>query len=169
MNSKHVFWGLVIVDAILFAIIYAVSGNYPLAALAFGLGVIWLAADTKSKKRLGTPCFLAYVVLAVIANLNNILIPLTLLGMSVNLAAWDMSRFRSRLVDQNGQVPHPLLEARHLHLLAAVICFGFLIALVPLYFRLTIPFVLVGGVTLLTLLTLQQSMRSLWMDHDRHK
>lgn len=169
MSVKRAFWGAVIGAASLFAITYATSGNYPLAALAWGVGMMWLVADAKIECHLGTLFFLVYVTLAVIAGLSDALVPLTLLGMSANLAAWDLSRFRARLAGQNKQDTHTDLETRHLRLLAVTMSAGFLIALVPLFFRLAIPFAIVFGVALLTFLALQQSMRSLWLDYRQRK
>ena len=161
MNPKHVFGGLVIVVAVIFATIFAVQGDYLLAALGFALGMMWLAADAKIESDLGTLFFVGFVVLAVIASLNDALLPLILLGMCANLAAWDIARFRARLAGQKAQENHALLKARHVRLLAVVIGAGFLMALLPLFFRLSIPFVMVGAVALITLLMLYQSTRSL--------
>jgi hypothetical protein len=161
VNLKHIFEGLVIVVAVIFATIFTVQGAYLLAALAFGLGMMWLAADARIESSLETLFFVGFVVLAVIASLDDTLLPLTLLGMCANLAAWDIARFRARLAGQKAQKNHARLEARHVRLLAVVIGAGFLMALLPLFFRLSIPFVVVGAVALITLLMLYQSTRSL--------
>lgn len=163
---KYVFWGLVIVVAALFLASFVSMGNYLLAALSFGLGVMWLAADAKIESYMGTLFFLAFVMLAVIASLNEALTPLALLGMCANLAAWDISRFRARLAGETNHDTRAILASRHLRLLAVIICVGFLIALLPLAFRLPLPFVIVVGVVLLALLALQQSIRSLGTTSD---
>jgi hypothetical protein len=165
MNPKHIIWGLVIVVAVLFSIIYAALGNNMLAVLAFGLGGMWLAVDAKVDGYEGTFFFLAFVALAVIASLNEALRPLPLLGLSVDLAAWDVSRFSARLAGEKDQTARAILEARHLTLLIVVIGSGFLIALLPFLFQLAIPFVIMSGLALFALLALQQSMRSLSQDH----
>ena len=161
MNPKHILWGLVITVAVLFSIVYALLGNALFTVLPFALGGMWLAADAKIDGYEGTFFFLAFVVLAVIASFYDALGPLPLLGLSVDLAAWDISRFSARLAREKNQVTRAILTKRHLALLTVVISLGFLIALLPFLVRLAIPFVIVYGLVLLALATLQQSVRSL--------
>jgi hypothetical protein len=166
VNPKYVFWGLVIAAAVLFTVIHAVLGNVLLAALSFVLGVLWLVADAKIEDYLGTLFFLMFIGVAVITSLFDSVIPLAVLGMSANLAAWDLSRFRARLAGANVLEIGARLEARHLRLLAVIIVVGIVIALLPLVIRLPLPFVIVFLVALLTLLMLYQSMRFLSTDQE---
>ncbi len=164
MNSKHIVRGLVIAVTILFSMIYAALGNYVLTLVAFGLGGLWLTLDARIEGSEGTLFFLAFVALAMIATFYGTLGPLPVFGLSINLAAWDMSRFVARLTDEKDPALRAVLETRHQVILMVVISLGFLIALLPFLFQLAIPFVIVCGMVLLTLLMLQQSMRRLSPD-----
>ncbi len=158
MNPKPIWGGLVLTTAALFAIAFAAQGAVVLAVVAGGLGMLWLAANANE---LGTLFFVGFTLLAMIAALDGTWLPLTLLGMCANLAAWDLARFRVRLAGQKEQA---LLKARHLRLLAVVTGAGFLTALVPVLVHVTIPFVMLSGIVLLTLLMLYLSTQSLWGD-----
>lgn len=158
--TKLVFWGLVALTAAFFSTVYAVSGEYMLAILAAGLGVMWLAADMRIASQ-GTFFFLAFVALAVIASLSDIPVPIILLALSADLAAWDVARFRARLTGQVEPDILTIMEERHLRVLAVTICAGFLVALLPVFVHLSLPFVTVCLLLLLALLALRQSMRSL--------
>lgn len=158
--AKLVFWGLVALTAAFFSTVYAVSGEYMLAILAAVLGVMWLAADVKIASQ-GTLFFLTFVMLAVVASLNDIPVPLILLALSADLAAWDVARFRARLTGQVEPDILAIMEGRHLRILMITICAGFLVALLPTFVHLSLPFVIVCLLLLLTLLALRQSIRSL--------
>ncbi|MBN1563812.1 MAG: hypothetical protein JXA10_08230 [Anaerolineae bacterium] len=164
MNLKRLFGGLVITVAVLFAGIYAALDSYLLAIVSLGVGGLWLTLDAKIANYEGTLFFLAFVALAVIASLDDTLKPWPLLGLSINLAAWDIARFTARLANAEQPATRAVLTTRHLILLAGIIILGFVFAVLPALVRLAIPFVIVGGVALLALLTLQQSMRSLSRD-----
>jgi hypothetical protein len=161
MIPEHVFRGSVIIAAALFAAVFAASGEVVLAIAPLALGAVWLAVDAKAPGHLGTMFFVAFLVLAAIADLDNAPLPLPLVGLSADLAAWDLSRFRARLASETAPGVRAVVENRHLRILAATLSVGFLIALLPEFIHLTIPFVLVCIVTLLALLMLHQSMRSL--------
>ena len=166
MNPKYILWGLVIIVAVLFSIIYAALGNYLLAILPLGLGGLWLYADVSVDGYEGTLFFVAFVALAVVASLPDVLGPLPLLGLSINLAAWDLARFLARLSRQKDPAVRADLQARHLTLLVMVIGAGFMIGVLPFLLQVAIPFVIVFGFALLALLALQQSMRSLARNQD---
>lgn len=161
MSHRYIFWGMVITAAAATGAAFAALGNYALAALAVGLGALWLVADAKITSRLATLFFLAFVGLAVVVSLNKPSLPLAVLGVSANLAAWDMSRFLTRLTGENVKATRAILEARHLRALTTTVGAGFAIALLPTAFRLSIPFAIVCGLVLLTLLMLRLSTRSL--------
>lgn len=149
----RIFLGLVTVVVLLFAAIYIMLGSYELAVLALLLGVLWMVT------RLGTFCFVAFVALTVIASLSGVPTPLALLGMSANLAAWDMSRFLDRLDGED--VWRTPLAAYHLRVLSVVIALGFGIALLACFLRLSLPFGVMGMIALLAVLLLRRSVRSM--------
>lgn len=161
--AKLVFWGLVALTAAFFSTVYVVSGEYILAIAAAGLGAMWFTADVKFASQ-GTLFFLAFVALAVIASLSDVPVPLILLALSADLAAWDVARFRARLTGQVEPDILAIMEERHLRVLAVTICAGFLVALLPVFVHLSLPFVIVCLLLLLALLALRQSMRSLRAD-----
>lgn len=169
MIAQRVFWGSTVLTAGLFTALFAASGVTVLAAVAVALGVLWLVADAKIDSGFGTVFFLAFVVLAVMASANDASLPLTLLGLSANLAAWDVSRLRTRLALEPDPERRAPVEARHVRVLAVTLAAGFLAALLPVVVRLTLPFVIMSGVTLLALLALYFAMRSLRADSDTRR
>src|SRR5512145_703623 len=100
MRTKYILVGLVAVTAAVFAFIYAASQAYGLAALAIGLGAGWLTLEIKDEPSLATVFFLTFLTLALVGSFNQTSILTILLALSTDLAAWDLSRFRARIVGQ---------------------------------------------------------------------
>lgn len=165
MTTKRVLVGLIIVTAAVFTFIHTALQTYGLAVLAVGLGLAWLMVEIRYARTFATGFFLAFLALAVVGSLNHAFIPAVLLGLSADLAAWDISRFRARIVGGTETEAVALLESRHLRKLAVTAGAGFFIALLPVFIQISISFVVLLLVILIMMIALRQSM--LYLRHDR--
>jgi hypothetical protein len=157
MTGKVLF-GLIIVTSSVFSFVYAASQAYLFAAFAFGLGVFWLVMEAKNEPAFSTIFFLAFVALAILRSVDQAPVIMLLLGFTANLAAWDWSRFRARIADETRLEVVALLETRHLQKLAVTAFAGFVIALLPVFIQISINFVVVLLLILLTMIALRRSM-----------
>lgn len=153
MITKRVLWVLIIVTTAAFLFVYLASQQVLIAVFALGLGLSWLGIEIKGDNPITSLFFLAFLALALVGSLSNALI--TLLGLSAALAAWDLSRFRTRIADE---VETDLLENRHLQKLAITVSAGYVIALLPVFIHLSLNFLLFSLVTLLAVFALRQAM-----------
>jgi hypothetical protein len=156
--TKKVLWGLIVVTAAAFSVIYVMSQQRLLVFFAVGLGLIWLALEARKENPLGPVFFLAFLALAVAGSLSNAPLLITLLGLSTNLAAWDLSRFRARIADETESDITAELQRKHLHKLAVTASAGFFIALLPVYIHFSIGFVILCLVMVLAMIALRRSI-----------
>jgi hypothetical protein len=156
--TKKALWDLIVVTAAAFSLIYAVSQQYVLVVFAAGLGLTWLVLEVRAKHSFGSIFFLCFLALAIVGSLNDIPFLIILLGLSTDLAAWDLSRFRARIADEIGRDTIRVLEIRHLQKLAVTASAGFLIALLPVFIHISIGFVIFGCVMVLAMITLRRSL-----------
>ena len=166
MITKRVLWGLIVVTTAVFSSVYAVLPEPLLAALAVGLGLLWLGLEVKGKNPLTPIFFLSFLALAVVGSMTGTSILIILLGLSTDLAAWDLSRFQARIADAAGRGTTAALEAKHLRMLIVTASVGFFMALPPMFIHLTIGFVVFGFVMVLTMIALRQSMLYFRSDHE---
>lgn len=165
MTAKRVLVALIIVTAAVFAFIYAASQDYWLAVLAVGLGLGWLVLETKGQRSVGTLFFIAFAALAIAASLRHAAVTAVLLGLSADLAAWDISRFSARIVGETANEAAAFLEMKHLQKLAVTAGAGFFIALLPVFIQISISFIVLLLVILVMIIALRQSM--LYLRNDR--
>ncbi len=165
MTAKRVLMVLIVVTAVVFALVHAASQDYGLAVLAVGLGLGWLVLEVQRQSAFATGFFLAFLVLAIIGGFNHASTPAVLLGLSTDLAAWDISRLRARIAGKTTNEAAALLETRHLQQLAVTAAAGFFIALIPVLIQLSISFVILLLLILLLMIALRQSM--MYLRHDR--
>jgi hypothetical protein len=158
MITKRVLLGLIIVTTGVFSAIYVAAQTYLIAILACALGLTWLILENTEQWALSTVFFLVFAGLAIWGSLRHLPIPVMLLGFCADLAAWDLSRFRERIADRVECDRQPALEARHLRVLFAAIGAGFVLALLPTLVSLSISFVALFFVILLTMLALRRSI-----------
>ncbi len=160
MITKRVLWGLIGVTAATLAFNDIALQQYPLAVFTGGLGLLWLVLEIRGENPVVAVFFLVFSVLAMAsASQGSTPVPLALLGLSMNLAAWDLSRFRARIAGETASETRTALEISHLRNLGVTVGAGFFIALLPLYIQVAIPFVLFCGVVLLAMTALRQSIR----------
>ncbi len=158
MRTNKALWGLIIVTAGTFSVANVFTQQYLVAGLSSAIGVGWLILEVRQRNPLNLLFLLFFLGLAVLGSLGRIPAPFTLFGLSTDLAAWDLSRFQARLGAEEDSEAKTLLETKHLQRLAAVISSGFLIALLPTFTNISLGFVAVFFIVLLTLLTLRQSL-----------
>ncbi len=137
------------------------SDNAVIALGTFLLGAVWLFLDFK-RRRTFPSLFMALLIgSALLATLNHEPSPLILLAVVAALAAWDLSRFLSRLRPYAAQDISPDLYTKHLYRLAVPLCVGFGLALVPMFVRLPVSFVAFAILTLLAVIALRRSVLAL--------
>jgi hypothetical protein len=158
MRTNRMLWGLIIVTAATFSVVNIISRQYVVAVISFVPGLIWLILEVKQRNPLNSLFFLFFLGVAVLAGLNSAPIPMTLLGLSTDLAAWDLSRFQARLMDEPNSEAKTRLETRHLQRLAVITCAGWFIAWLPTLIKISLDFVVVFVIMLLTMMTLRKSL-----------
>jgi hypothetical protein len=163
--TKRVLWGLIVVTTAVFSLVYAVLQQPPLAAFVVGLGLLWLGLEVKGENLLASVFFLSFLVLAIVGSLISAPIWIILLGLSTDLAAWDLSRFQARMADATGSGTTAALEVQHLRKLIVTASAGFFIALPPVFIHLVIGFVIFGFVMVLTMIALRRSVLYFRGDH----
>lgn len=155
---QRVLSGLIIVSTLTLTYLFGVSNAYVLAGFTFMLGLLWWVMARTDRSSFGTAFFCGFVVLTVLCALLETSKVLVLLGFSTALTAWDLARFRDRIkrADQNNT--RAVLEIAHLQKLFIAVGSGFLIALVPVFLQLSVSFVGVSLLLLITLVILRQSL-----------
>lgn len=166
MITKKVLWGLIVVTTAAFAFVCLMSQQHLLAFFAGGLGLIWLILEVKGENPLTSIFFLAFLVLAIVASLSSAPILIILLGLSTDLAAWDLSRFRARIANEIEHDTTTVLEIRHLQKLAVTVSAGVLIAVLPVFIHFSIGFVAFGCVVVLAMIVLRRSVLYFRSDHE---
>jgi dolichol kinase len=165
VNTKKVLLGLIVVTAAIFAVIYGVMQEYLIATFSFALGLIWLISEIHNDRAANSVFFLSFLGLAIWGSLNSVPIPIVLLGLSTDLAAWDLSLFQARIADEAKSEARVLLEKKHLQKLAVTACAGFLIALPPAFIKISVDFVVIFLMIFLTVLTLKSAVSYLNNDN----
>ena len=167
MITKRVLWSLIVVTTAVFSLVYAVLQQPLLPAFAVGLGLLWLGLEVKGKNPLASVFFLSFLVLAIVGSLTSAPSLIILLGLSTDLAAWDLSRFQARIASEIGRGTTAALEVKHLRMLIVTASAGFFMALPPAFIHLAIGFVIFGFVMVLTMIALRRSMLYFRSDHKR--
>lgn len=158
-NTQRALYGLILATAAIMAAAFATDQNYTLALLALGIGAIWLALEMNLKTESPAALFLLFFGgMAVFGSADGLSPVLMLLGLCAALAAWDVSRFRSRVLSVEQTAIPPELEAGHLRKLAITVGAGFVVALLPLVTTISINFVALAVLLLATLFVLRASI-----------
>jgi hypothetical protein len=156
--TKKVLLGFIVVTGTVFSFIYAASQAYLFAALAIGVGSVWFILEVKEEREFGTVFFLAFLALAILRSMYQAPVAMLLLGLSTDLAAWDLSRFRIRIASETEREAVALLETGHLRKLAVTACAGFFVALLPVFVQISVSFVALLLIILVTMIALRRSM-----------
>jgi hypothetical protein len=160
MIIKRALLAAIALTAIIFAVVN-VAQNPTAALLSLVLGGVWLFQEFTERETLNSLCFVVFFGLTVVGALSNEPLPLLLLGVSAMLVAWDLSRFRRRIREEEADDERTRLEQSHLQKLAIPVVAGFVIALVPAVLTISVNFVVLLALMLIALLALRQSLLSL--------
>jgi hypothetical protein len=161
MIAKKALFAAIAVTALIFSISLLVVKEYWLACAAFMPGLIWLTLEIYHKSPFPTLFFAFFVGIAVVASLKPIAAFIILLGLCTGLAAWDLSRFLTRLREVSETDAGALLTKKHLTKLSITLCVGYGAALLPLLFKLPMNFMALFALALLAMLALRRSILSL--------
>ncbi len=161
MLAKKFLIALVVCTVTLFSGVNLVSGNYPLAAFSFVSGFVWLGLEIKEQRFLTSFFFVAFMGVAILGAFNQSALPLMLLGVSTDLAAWDLSRFLARIGVASKNDDRAKLERRHLRLLFITVGVGLMLAWPALIVRIPMNFVVFFFVALVLILILRRSFLDL--------
>lgn len=161
MNTDKILPGLIVLTVAIFAGMGFVAHLYVIAVYALAFGLIWLVLTLRKIWALSTVLFVLFLGLAIWGCLDNLPIAAMVLGLVMALAAWDLSRFRSRIAGEESAERIAALETRHLRSLLATVSAGFAAALVPLFANLSVSFLGVAAIALVAMLVLRQSIRSI--------
>ena len=151
---------IVVTTTTLSSVFFATQAN-AMAFLTLALGFSWLILEINDKHAFSWLFFLTFLSLAGLGGLQNLSVPMLLLGLSTNLAAWDLSRFYARTSSEPQSELKSLLERNHAQKLFATLGMTFLVALVPVFIRISIGFVGLVLVVVVAMLALRRSILSL--------
>lgn len=141
--------------------LHLTSGNATIALGTFLLGAIWLFLEFKQRRTFPSLFMALLIGSALLAGVNHEPSLLIVLAVVAALAAWDLSRFLSRLRLYAAQDISPDLYTKHLYRLAIPLGVGFGLALVPMLVRLPVSFVAFLVLALLTVIMLRKSVLGL--------
>jgi hypothetical protein len=141
--------------------LHLASENAAIALGTFLLGAVWLFLEIKQRRSFPSWFMALLIGSALLASVNHEPSPLIVLAVVTDLAAWDLSRFLSRLRPFAAQDISPALYQKHLYRLAIPLCAGFGLALVPMLVRLPLGFVAFAVLTLLAVIALRRSILAL--------
>lgn len=156
--TKNMLLGSVGVTTAVFSAIYFVSGDYLLAAFSLAAGLAWLYLEIRWQGSSASIFFLIFFILGIAASLRGLPTLIILLGLSTNLAAWDLSRLWVRIANRAEGDVKVALETRHLQKLGAVTAAGLIIALLALSVQISLSFVAFAVITFLVMIALRISM-----------
>lgn len=146
---------------VILALALVLAENYLIAAVAVGLGLIWLLLEVYRKTAFTSLFFVVFIGLAAIGSVNREPSWLMVLGIAADLAAWDLSRFLDRLSGFSGKEIDAGLYRRHLYQLTIALGVGLGLAGLALMIRLPLDFVAFAALTLLAVIALRRSALAL--------
>ena len=161
MTVQRVLLASIALTAAIFAIVNIAAQNSSIAALSAVVGGLWLLQEYNQQVTLNSLYFLIFIGLAAFGGFASAPLPLLLIGLCADLVAWDLSRFRVRIRDEEAGGEKTRLEMAHLQKLAVVIGGGFVIALLPALLTISVNFVVVLVIMLVALLVLRRALLSL--------
>ncbi|MEO8392662.1 MAG: hypothetical protein ABI700_06685, partial [Chloroflexota bacterium] len=160
MIVRRVLFLAIILSSAIFTLVGAAQ-NATVALVAATLGVVWLFQEMTGRETLNSLYFLVFAGLAGLGALGNASLPFLLLGLAAALVAWDLSRFRRRIREEEAGEEKTRIERAHLQKLGIAVAGGFVIALLPVLVTISLNFVVLLVLMLIVLLALRQSMLSL--------
>ncbi|MBN1536465.1 MAG: hypothetical protein JW908_07020 [Anaerolineales bacterium] len=164
MNTTKIHTTLVVLASLVYALPYLFLREYWITLFALAIGVCWLLVEKYKIEVFFNLFFIGFVWLAVHGCLSGLPLPLMLLGVCINLAAWDLTRFQDRLRKIKIQNPEPRLVKGHLQNLLLTLCLGYILALIPTMIQLSMNLVVMIILALFLLFTLRKSVITLRSD-----
>jgi len=156
--TTRALYGLIILTTAILTLANLILQAYLIAGLALVLGSLWLFLQIKKKESPNSIFFVFFLGLTVLVSLRNVPVLYMLLALSSNLAAWDLSRFQARIVNEVESAAKTSLELKHLQKLTITVPIGFLVALLPLFVHISISFIIVLCIILAAMLALRSSI-----------
>ncbi len=163
MIVRRVLFLAIILSSAIFTLV-AGAQNATVALVVAALGGVWLFQEMTGRAPLNAAGFLVFTGVAVLGALGNASLPFLLLGMAANLIAWDLSRFRRRIREEEAGEEKDRLERSHLQKLALPVVVGSVIALLPALLTISLNFGVLIALMLIVLIALRQSLLSLHGD-----
>ncbi|MBN1312060.1 MAG: hypothetical protein JXB30_11635 [Anaerolineae bacterium] len=139
---------------ILPAVAAASTAQWVLLLIGLGMGAAWLVFEWRGSGRAAVPGMVSVTILSAVLAISGPAPLVMVLVAALALSAWDLSRFRQRLVYAAQDDMRRSVERRHLRRLLFVNIMGFLPAILAVSIRVRIDFyvlLLVGGVSLLAI------------------
>jgi hypothetical protein len=163
----YILWLTIAATTVILTGLHLASENAVIALGTFLLGAVWLFLEVKHSRSFPSLFMALLIGSALLAALNHESSPLILLAVVTDLAAWDLSRFLSRLRPFAAQDISPDLYTKHLYRLAVPLCAGFGLALVPMFVRLPLDFVAFLVLTLLAVILFRKAVLGLRGENKR--
>jgi hypothetical protein len=157
MTTKALY-GLIILTTVVLTLANLALQEYLIAGLAIVLGSLWLILQIKKKESPNSVFFIFFLGLVILGSLRNVPVLYMLLALSSNLAAWDLSRFQARIINEVESDAKTLLELKHLQKITITVSIGFLVALLPLVVHISTSFITFLCIILAVMLILRRSV-----------
>ena len=164
MTTRNVLLALIAAAALSLIGLYAAAGMIRPAVLALGLGSLWIGLEYRQPQTLASVLLVSLVALVAWAGLSGLSAPVLLFSLSTGLAAWDLSRFRLRVMEDSQDEIPPALEIAHLRKLAIIVSAGFLAALLPLLIRIPANFIVFALIFFVATVLLRRAVVQLRSD-----
>lgn len=158
MITKRILSGLIAGLSLVYLFVYAASQNYLIAIFAVVIGLVWFRLQDEQEQLLHALFFVFFLALALLGTFTETPTLVLMLCVCVDLAAWDLARFRARVSRAGNDEPGSELEMRHLKRLFVPIGVGFVIAMLPSLIRIPANFVVFLVLILLVMLLLRASV-----------
>ena len=160
MIVRQVLFVTIILSTAIFTLVGAAL-NTTVALITAALGAIWLFQEMTGRTPFNYLCFGVFTGVAALGAFGNASIVTLLLGIAAALVAWDLSRFRRRLREEDDDDEKARVERAHLQKLGTTVSLGLVIAFVPALLTISLNFVVLLILMLIALLALRQSLLSL--------
>ena len=108
---------------------FIASGQWVFALSSLAIGAAWLLIEWRGQGQMAAPGMASMSILAAAAILDGFRPFLMVIVAVLALSAWDLSRFRQRLIDAVPGDTHRGIESRHLRLLLLIDAIGLLVAM----------------------------------------
>ncbi len=160
MIVRQILFVAIILSTAIFTLVGAAL-NTTVAVIAAALGAIWLFQELTGRTPFSYLCFGVFTAVAALGAFGSASVWFLLLGISAALVAWDLSRFRRRLREEEADDYKTQLERAHLQKLGTTVALGLLIAVVPAILTISLNFVVLLALMLIALLALRFALLSL--------